>query len=62
MIFCSNELISRIRTEEIDARSFLISTNLAFGTVRLYKAQIDKLYGKFSFILLTTAILQVYSL
>jgi len=46
MILYSNELIARIIGEDINARSFLISTNLAYGTVRLYKAQVDKLYGK----------------
>ncbi|CAG9798594.1 unnamed protein product [Chironomus riparius] len=46
-----NELMARIKDEIIDARSFLISTNLAFGTVRLYKAQIDKLYDQAKFAL-----------
>lgn len=45
LISHSEELIRQIRDEAINARSFIVSTNLVFGTVRLFKAQVDKLYG-----------------
>lgn len=50
-VISSNELLSQIKDGDTDSRKFFLSTQLVFGTLQLFKIQIDKLFGKLFFLI-----------